>query len=143
MPKKKKKKRKSKIQKRLELGSSVNSAGKKGFNEFSEEFIEYVSEDSDASSEAEINEEFESYYNICVSAWDISEQSGTYEKSIDRVKSLQMKKIDLPVRIYMRSLLVEALRMLFSLPLDGESVDQATLDILTSEELKYHNEDTD
>lgn len=140
MPKKKKKKRKSKIQKRLEHGSSINSAAKKGFNEFSEEFIEYVCEDSDAISEEEINEEFDSYYNICVTAWDISEQHGTYKRSIDRVKSLQMKHFDLPARIYMRLLLVEALRMLFSLPLDGESVDQATLDVLSPEELKYHNE---
>lgn len=137
---KKKNKRKSKIQKRLERGSSVNSTGKKDFREFSQEFIHYMSDESDASSEAEINEEFESYYNICVSAWDISEQHGTYERSIDRVKSLQMKKYDPPVRIYMRSLLVEALRMLFTLPLDGESVNHATLDILTPEELKYHNE---
>ena len=135
MPKKKKK-RKSKIQKRLERGSSF----KKDFREFSQEFIHYMSDESEASNEAEINEEFEQYYNICVTAWDISEICGAYEKSIEQVKSLQMKKFDPPARIYMRALLVEALRMLFSLPLDRESIDQATLDVLTPEELKYYNE---
>ena len=130
MPKKKNK------QKRLEYSSSVN----KDFREFSQKFIKYVSKDSDASSKAEIQEEFESYYNVCVTAWDISEQCVTYEKSIDQVKLLQMNDFDLPARIYIRLLLVEALRMLFLLPLDGESLDQAILDILPPEELKYHNE---
>jgi hypothetical protein len=129
-------------QKKKNRTNKVQSECKKDFHEFAQEFINSMSEDSDAVNKAEIQEDFENFYGICTLAWNLSLQNKTYEKSIDKVKSLQMKKFDPPARIYMKSLLVEALRMLFSLPVDVENVDQVILEVLSPEELKYHNETT-
>ena len=136
----KKKKRKSKIQKRLERGSSINSAIKNDFHEFVKEYVDHMGLDFDGSTETEIEEEFKNLYRICTLAWDLSEQKGTYEKSMEELGSVQMTNADPSKRMTTKYMIVCALRVLYSLSADKESVDQTTKEILNPEELKSFNE---
>lgn len=128
MPKKKKKNRKSTVQ------SAINN----DFHEFVQEYVDYMGLDFDAS-ETELQEEFKNLYRICTLAWDLSEQNGTYEKSMEELSSVQMKNNDPSKRMITKFMIICALRVLYSLPADTESVDQATIEILTPEELKSFN----
>ena len=149
MPKKKKKNRKSKAQKRFKRTHSFasperNPSGPRtDFPKFTQDFIDYMSKNSSAVTESEMKEEVEKACGICTLAWNLSLKGGTYEKSIEELNSLSLKESDLPVRMAMKLMLIQALRMLFSLPADEESLAQAMGDILSPEELEFFFEKID
>ena len=92
------------------------------------------------SSKSEVKEEFEKFYGICTLAWNLSLTGETYEDSIEELKSLALDEEYLAARMGMKYMLIQALRMLFLLPLDDESVCNAIIDIFTPEELEYYTQ---
>jgi len=141
MPKKKKKNRKSKAQKRLErMHSSVISGGnlpskKNDFHKFTQEFMDHMSKHSDSKSEPEMQKNVETHVGICTLAWNLSLTGGTYEKSLEQLNLLSQEDSNLTERMGMKFMLVQALRILFSLPADEGSTVQSAVDIFTPEEL--------
>lgn len=149
MPKKKKKNRKTKAQKRFGFTRGFAapernlSGARTDFHEFTQDFLDYMSKTSNAVTESEIQEELEKACGICTLAWNLSLDGGTYEKSIEELNSLAMKESDLSARMAMKFMLIQAFRILFSLPADEESLVRAAVDILTPEELECFYEKID
>jgi hypothetical protein len=152
MPKKKKKKRKSKAEKRVErnkrsldlmLPDEHPTKSIADFESFFQDFIDSIGEDSEGKSQTEIQDEHGKHYGICVLAWDLSIEAGTYEKSIEELNLLAMNDKDLVARMGMKFMLVHALRVLFGLPSDEEHSYHAAVEILTQEELDCFYENVD
>ncbi|MFA6713804.1 MAG: hypothetical protein WCS27_00400 [Victivallaceae bacterium] len=150
--KNKKEKAKTEAQKEIECNHNAvepfsNISMKKivDLHKFIEKFLDLDSEYSNFGDEDEskIFELIGKSYEICTTALDISQASGTYEKSIEKLSSLSWDGVNLTTRMGAKLMLIRALRIKFSLPSDKESVIQAVKDIWTSEELKCFYEKMD
>ncbi|MDD5698238.1 MAG: hypothetical protein PHH77_06435 [Victivallaceae bacterium] len=145
MLKNEKKKTKTETQKEIEGGQDFeglfeNFSEKKlmDLQKFIAEFLDLDNADSNLENEdgAKVFELIGKGFDICTLAWGISQASGTYEKSIQKLNSLPWNEVNLTTRMGAKFLLIRALRIKFSLPSDKKSVIQAAKDVWTSEELK-------
>ncbi|MFA6715910.1 MAG: hypothetical protein WCS27_11085 [Victivallaceae bacterium] len=107
----------------------------KEFHEFSRKFLKHMKESSVVASQEEEQDELEKCDQICNLAWELSISGGTYEKSLEELNSWTVEDCGLSELMAIKYILIQALRIRFSLPADEKSVIQAATEFFKPEEL--------
>jgi len=154
---KNKKKKKSKAQSRFERqrrklaatrGSEMESPpvpldrAKREFQKFLQSYLELKGKEheNEFKSGDEHKEMLNRYSLIAGMAWNISLQNATYEAALKKVSSIVPNDMDLAPRSATKYMLVQALRLKYSLPADVDSSIEAAKEVLTSDEFDSMNE---
>jgi hypothetical protein len=122
----------------------VPSGGAKGrgFPEFFRSYLELKSKEhiSEVESEGEYREMLNRYSLIASMAWNISLQSETYETALEKVRTISLGDMELAPRSATKYMIVQALRLKYSLPADADSSIEAAEGVMTPDEFSSMNE---
>lgn len=138
------KKKKSKAQKRFEknkrtldfeYSNELPARDRADFHKLTQDFLAEMQKNSNAVGKAASVKEYYNCIEVCGLAWNLSDAGRSYEQAMKKIKELPLKEANISIRMAKKFMFVRALRMLFSIPDDGENEVKAATGILTEEEL--------